>query len=57
MKREDIEAFQQRITPYLERHGDKRELATVCRMAAAFADTVERDVDLLIDPEVSKRLQ
>lgn len=47
MRREEIEAFQQRITLYLERHDDKKELAAVCRMAAVFADVIERNADLL----------
>ncbi len=51
MKREEIEAFQQRVLPYLERQDDKDDLALVCRMAAAFADAIDHNVDLLADPE------
>lgn len=54
MKREDIQAFQQRIAPYLERQDDKTELEAVCRMALAFADASERNAEPASDPEASK---
>jgi len=57
MTREEIETFQQRIIPYLERQADKQGLESVCRMALAFADVIERNVDQPPDPEVSKRIQ
>lgn len=45
MKREDIEAFHQRIMPYLERQDDKKELEAVCRMALAFVDACEQNAE------------
>lgn len=53
MKRDEIEAFQERIAPYLERAGDKKELEAVCRMAAALSEALERKADLLSDLEIS----
>ena len=54
MKRKEIEEFQQRIMPYLERHDDKKELEAVCRMAVAFADVIERNDALLPDSETRR---
>ena len=54
MNREDIEEFQQRIMPYLERHDDKKELETVCRMAVALADAIENGDAMQSDSETCR---
>lgn len=57
MKREEIEAFQQRIMPLIEGGDDQKGLEVVCHMAAAFADIIERNVDRLTDSDVARWLQ
>lgn len=52
MTSEQIEAFKERIEPYLEKDEGKAELAIICRCAAAYMEQVEATTDALINKEI-----
>lgn len=52
-----IEAFRIRIEAYLEHDDDKKELAVICRCAAAYMEHVENVVDTLDKPDIAEWMQ